>query len=111
VEEIQKLEAEEDRNTLLQKKVTAIAEEKNTTMEKIMKQLRLREAQEQYVTQIKMFRGKLQSGGVSSFTYLDENGVVRESTGREHLEEFCNKAKKSKLQQTVDTPFMIGVLQ
>jgi hypothetical protein len=35
-----KAEAEEDRKTLLQKKTTAIAEEKNTTMEKITKQLR-----------------------------------------------------------------------
>jgi hypothetical protein len=39
-----KAEAEEDRNTFSQKKATAIAEEKNTTMEKITKQLRLREA-------------------------------------------------------------------
>jgi hypothetical protein len=35
-----KAEAEEDRKKLFQKKATAIAEEKNTTMEKIMKQLR-----------------------------------------------------------------------
>jgi hypothetical protein len=40
-----KAEAEEDRKTLLHKKATVIAEEKNTTMEKIMKQLRLRESQ------------------------------------------------------------------
>jgi hypothetical protein len=39
-----KVEAEEDRKTLLQTKSTAIADEKNTTMEKIMKQIRLREA-------------------------------------------------------------------
>jgi hypothetical protein len=38
-----KAEAEEYRKILLQKKETAIAEEKNTTMEKIMNQLRLRE--------------------------------------------------------------------
>jgi hypothetical protein len=38
-----KAEAEEDRKTFLQKKATAVAEEKNTRMEKIMKQLRLRE--------------------------------------------------------------------
>jgi hypothetical protein len=35
-----KVEAEEDRKTFLQKKATAIAEEKNRTMEKIMKQFR-----------------------------------------------------------------------
>jgi hypothetical protein len=40
-----KAESEEDRKTLLQKKATSITEEKNTTIEKIMKQLRLREAQ------------------------------------------------------------------
>jgi hypothetical protein len=49
-------EAAEDRKTLLQKKVTAIAEYKNTTMEKIMKQLRLRESQKRSATQIKMVR-------------------------------------------------------
>jgi molybdopterin converting factor small subunit len=38
-----KSKADEDRNTFLQKKATAIAEEKNTTMKKIMNQLRLRE--------------------------------------------------------------------
>jgi hypothetical protein len=38
-------EAAEDIKTFLQKKAKAIAEEKNTTMEKIMKQLRLRESQ------------------------------------------------------------------
>jgi hypothetical protein len=40
-----KAEAAEDRNTFLKKKATSIAEEMNTTMEKIMKQLRLRESQ------------------------------------------------------------------
>jgi hypothetical protein len=38
-----KVEAAEDRKTFLQKKATAIAEEKNTTMKKITKQLRQRE--------------------------------------------------------------------
>jgi hypothetical protein len=37
--------------------------------------------------------------------------VVRESTGREHLEDLCNKANEAKLQQTADTPFMTGALQ
>jgi type III secretory pathway component EscR len=54
-----KAEIEEDRNTFFQKKATAIAEEKNTTMENSMKQLRLREAQKRSATQIKMVRGKL----------------------------------------------------
>jgi hypothetical protein len=95
-----KAESAEDRKTLLQLKATAIAEEKNTTMEKIMKQLRMRESQKISATQIKMVRGKLRSGGVSRVTYLDENDVVHESTGREHLEDLCNKANEVKLQQT-----------
>jgi hypothetical protein len=37
--------------------------------------------------------------------------VVHESTGRERIEELCNKANESKLQQTADTPFMTGDLQ
>jgi hypothetical protein len=105
-----KAEAEEDRNTLLQKKATAIAEEKNTTMENITKKLRLREDKKRSATQIKMVRGKLRSGGVSRVTYLDDNGVVNKSTGRGHLEE-CNKANEAKFEQTADTPFMTGVLQ
>jgi hypothetical protein len=50
-----KVEAEEDRKTFLQKKktATAISEDKNTTMENITKQLRLREDQKRSVTQIK----------------------------------------------------------
>jgi hypothetical protein len=40
-----KAEADEDRKTLLQKKETEMSEEKKTTMEKIMKQLRLKESQ------------------------------------------------------------------
>jgi hypothetical protein len=106
-----KSEAAEERKTLLQKKTTAIAEEKNTTMEKIMKQLILRESQKRSSTQIKMVRGKLQSGGNSRVTYIDENGVVHEFTRREHLEDLCNKANEAKLQQTADTPFMTGALQ
>jgi hypothetical protein len=106
-----KVEAEEYRNTLLEKKATTITGENNTTMEKITRQLRLREDQKLSVTQIKMVGGKLQSGGVSRVTYLEKNGVVHESTGREHLEELCNKAKKAKLQQKSDTPFMTGALQ
>jgi hypothetical protein len=82
-----KAEAEEDRKTFLQKKATAIAVEKNKTMENITNQLRLREAQKLSATQIKIVRGKLRSGGISRVTYLDENGVVHESTGRENLEE------------------------
>jgi hypothetical protein len=80
-------------------------------MEKILKQLRLREAQKRSATQIKMVWGKLQSGRVFRVTYLDENWVVFESTGREHIEDLCNKANKAKLQQTADTPFMTGALQ
>jgi hypothetical protein len=106
-----KAEAAEDRNTFLQKKATAIAEEKNTTMEKIMKQLRLRESQKRSYTQIKMVLGKLRSGGISRVTYLDENGMVHESTGSEHLEDMCNNANEAKLQHTADTPFMTGDLQ
>jgi hypothetical protein len=52
-------EAAEDRKTFLQKKATAIAEENNTAMEKIMKKLRLGESQTRSATQIKMVRGKL----------------------------------------------------
>jgi hypothetical protein len=55
--------------------------------------------------------GKLRSGGVYRVTYLDNNGVLRESTGREHLEDLCNKANEEKLQQKADTPFMTGALQ
>jgi hypothetical protein len=54
-----KSEAAEDRKTFLQKKATEIAEEKNTTMEKITKQLRLRESQKRSATQIKMVQSKL----------------------------------------------------
>jgi hypothetical protein len=97
VEEIQQSGGREDRKTFFQKKATAITEEKNTTMENIMKQLRLKEAQKLSATQIKMVTGKLRSGGVSRVTYLDKNGVVRESTGREHLEELFNKANEAKL--------------
>jgi hypothetical protein len=51
-----KSEAAEDRKTFLQKKETAIVEEKNTRMEKIMKQLRLRDAKKRSATKIKMVR-------------------------------------------------------
>jgi hypothetical protein len=57
-----KAETEEDRGgqkDILAEKATAIAEERNKTMEKIMKQLRLREDQKRSVTQIKIVRGKL----------------------------------------------------
>jgi hypothetical protein len=105
-----KAEAEEDRKTLLQKKVTAISEENNTAMEKIMKQLRLREDQQRSATQIKIVRSRLRLGGISRVTYLDKNGVIHESTGRAYLEYLCNKANETKLQQTADTPFMTGAL-
>jgi hypothetical protein len=58
-----------------------------------------------------MVRGKLRSGVVSRVTYLDKNGVVHESTGREHLEDLSNKENTAKLQQTANTPFMKGALQ
>jgi hypothetical protein len=52
-----KAEAAEDRKTFVQKKATAIAEENNTTMEKITKQLR--KSQKRSATKIKMVWGKL----------------------------------------------------
>jgi hypothetical protein len=58
-----------------------------------------------------MVWGKLRSGGVSRVTYLEENGVVHESTVRKHLEDLCNKANEAKIQQTADTPFMTRDLQ
>jgi hypothetical protein len=80
-------------------------------MEKIMKQLRLREAQRRSDTQIKMVTGKLRSEGDSRVTYLEENGVVHESTGREHLVELRNNINEEKLQQTADTPVVTVALQ
>jgi hypothetical protein len=80
-------------------------------MEKITNQLRLREDKKRSATQIKIVRGKLRSGGVFRVIYLEKNGVIHESTGREHLEELCNKANEAKLQETSDTPFMTGPLQ
>jgi hypothetical protein len=62
-----------------QKKAMALTEEKNTMMEKITKQLRLREDQKRYANQIKIVWGKLRSGGVSRVIYLDENGLIQES--------------------------------
>jgi hypothetical protein len=103
--------AEDDRKTLLQKKATAIAEEKNTTMEKITNQLILREDQKRSATQIKMVQGKLRSGGVFRVTYLEENGMVHDSTVMEHLEELCSNANEANLQQKADTPLMTGALQ
>jgi hypothetical protein len=50
-----KAEAADDIKTLLQKKATAIAEEKNTTMEKIMKHLRLRESQKYLLLKSRWF--------------------------------------------------------
>jgi hypothetical protein len=106
-----KAEAEEDIKTFFQKKETAIVEEKNITMEKITKQIILIDDQERSSTQIKMIWGKLRSGGISRVTYLDENGVVHEYTGRENLEELCNNANEAKLQQTSDRPFTTEALQ
>jgi hypothetical protein len=37
--------------------------------------------------------------------------MVHESTGREHVEDLCNKANEAKLQHTAVTPFMTGDLQ
>jgi hypothetical protein len=37
--------------------------------------------------------------------------VIRESTGREHLDELCKKSNEAKLQQSAYTPFMKGALQ
>jgi formate dehydrogenase maturation protein FdhE len=71
-----KAEEEEERKKFLQKKLTSIAEEKSTTMKKIMNQLRLRESQKRSATQIKIVRGKLRSGGVSTVTFLNENRVI-----------------------------------
>jgi hypothetical protein len=95
----------------LQNKATAIAEEKNPMMENIMKHLRLKEDQTRSAIQIRIVRGKLRSGGVSRVTYLDKNGLIHESTGRGHVEGFCNNANDPKNQQTVDTPLMTGALQ
>jgi hypothetical protein len=75
-----------------------------------MKQIQLREDQKGWDSN-QDSSGKLISGGVSRVTYLDENGVIHESTGREHLEELCNNANEAKLQQTSDTTFMTGALQ
>jgi hypothetical protein len=58
-----------------------------------------------------MVRSRLRLGGVSRVTYLDDNGVVHESLGRENLEELYNKANEAKPQQTSDTPFMTVTLQ
>jgi hypothetical protein len=50
-----KSEAAEDRKKFLQKKATAIAEEKNTKMEKIVKQLRLIESQKTLLLKSRWF--------------------------------------------------------
>jgi hypothetical protein len=72
---------------------------------------RLREDQKRSATQIKSVWKKLRSGGVSRVTFLNDNGIVHECTGREHLEVLCNNGNKEKLQQTAENTFMTVSLQ
>jgi hypothetical protein len=91
-------EAVELLKTFLEKKAETIAKEKGKdSLEKAIKQLQLREEKQCLATQIKAIWNKLQLGGVSRVTYIDEQGILQESMGREHLELLCNSANEDKI--------------
>ena len=102
----QKKEAQMLRTTFLQGKTEAMAEESNTEVEKILKQLLTHEAQRTSARRIKAALGKLASGSVKKVDIETAEGNIEEVTTKEGIERACMEEKEKKYRQTQNTPCM-----
>ena len=102
----QKKEAQKLRTTFLQGKAEAMAEENNTKVEKILKQLLAHEAQRTSARRIKATLGKLSSGSVTKVDVQTAEGRVEEVTTKEGIERACMEENEKKYRQTQNTPCM-----
>ena len=102
----QKREAQELRTTFIQGKASAMAEENNTAVEKILKQLLDHEMQRTSARRIKAAQGKLSGGSVTKIDIEHENGQVEEITTKEGIERACMDENEIKYRQTQNTPCM-----
>ena len=102
----QKKDAQRLRTTFLQGKATAMAEENNTEVEKILKQLLDHELQRTAARRIKATLGKLTNGSVTKVDVEQDDGRVIEETTKEGIERACMEENEKKYRQTQATPCM-----
>jgi hypothetical protein len=102
----QKKEARMLRTTFLQGKASAMAEENNTAVEKILKQLVDHELQRTAARRIKATLGKLTSGSVTKVDVEQEDGRMIEETTKEGIERACMEENEKKYRQTEASPCM-----
>ena len=102
----QKKVAQALRTSFLQGLADAMAEEKNTEMEKILKQLATHERQRTSARRIKAILGKLHGGSITKVDIEKEDGSIEEITTKEGIEEACMQENEYKYRQTQQSPFM-----
>ncbi len=89
----------------------ALAEEGNTTKEKMLKVIRHREKQRTTARKIKFLRGKLKAGSTTMVTVQLSDGSSQDITGKQEIEEAILKNNQEKYQQSFHTPFLQSPLR
>jgi hypothetical protein len=89
----------------------ALAEEGNTTKEKMLKVIRHREKQRTTARKIKFLRGKLKAGSTTMVTVQLSDGSSQDITGKQAIEEAILKNNQEKYQQSFHTPFLQSPLR
>ena len=102
----QKKVAQSLRTSFLQGLADAMAEEKNTEVEKILKQLNTHERQRTSARRIKATLGKLHGGSITKVDIEHGDGSIEEITTKEGIEEACMNENENKYRQTQMSPFM-----
>ena len=89
----------------------AIAEEGNSDKQKVLTELRQREAQRNTAWRIRFLRGKFISGSTTTVTVTTPDGQVSDLTSKEAVENAILTNNQKKFQQSFHLPFLQNPLK
>jgi hypothetical protein len=99
------------RDSAMEQRAEAWAAEGNKKKEKMIKIIRHREKQRTTARKIRFLRGKLNKNSTTMVTIQSEQGISKDLTGKEEIEEAIMANNQAKYQQSFHTPFMVSPLR
>ncbi len=103
--------SKEIRDSAMEARAEALAEQGNTTKEKMIQVIRHREKQWNTARKIKYLRGKINTGSTTMVTILTKEGQKRDLTEKNEIEKAIMMNNEAKYQQSFHTPFMKSPLR
>jgi hypothetical protein len=103
--------SKEVRDSALEARAEALAEQGNTNKEKMIQVIQHREKQRDTARKIKFLRGKINTGSTTMVTIQTAEGVRKDLTEKRDIEEAIMKNNQDKYRQSFHTPFLRSPLR